>query len=175
MAAQIQTSASIRGEGIDARRACSILGIGYRTLQRLGADGVIEWFNPSQCSWKRVRYYSIVEFCDRLRQEYRITDRRPTLSAPYVRHRDEDLLPFPLRDTLGTEEALDIMGLSVGNRGHRFGQMVLEEWRFEAYQLIPQSPWRVSRLSLLAYMDSASKPQCNDRDRYKVPQASIHF
>ncbi len=160
-------------EYVDTRRACRILGVGYRTLQRFVSNGQIEWVSLGKVSWKRVRYKSVVDFCDRIRQQHKIASRRPPLH-PHLRHRDEDLLPFPLRDTMSSEEALAVLGLSNGNKGLRFAQMV-EEGRFEAYQLIPQGPWRVSRSSLLAYMERARSPKGSTGPMYKVPAATIHF
>jgi hypothetical protein len=135
-------------EYIDAGRACGILGVGYSTLQRMAASGMIEWIGAAKSTWKRVRYQSIVEFCEGLRQQLQIADRRPPL-APSLRHRDADLLPFPLADTASAREALKALGLE------RRTDMVklIEEGKFDAYQLVPQGPWRISRSSLLAFIE----------------------
>ena len=91
-------------EYVDARRACNILGVSGQTMRRLAQSGALEMIAYRTLSWKKVRYHSIVRFCDSLRESYAIPDRRPKLSAPYLRHRDEDLLPFPMRITMGTDE-----------------------------------------------------------------------
>jgi hypothetical protein len=134
-------------EYIDAGRACGILGVGYSTLQRMAASGMIDWVGAEKSTWKRVRYQSIVDFCERLRQQHRLPDRRPALS-PSLRHRDCDLLPFALDDTVSAREALKSLGLVRRTAMVR----LIEEGRFEAYQLVPQGPWRISRPSLLAYL-----------------------
>ncbi len=56
-------------ECIDRRRACDILGVGMRTLERMAASGRIGYIDPSKKSHKRL-YQSLVDFCDRLRQEH---------------------------------------------------------------------------------------------------------
>lgn len=166
---------SLRGEGIESERACRILGVGYRTLMRLAKSGLIEWFDSKKLSWKRVRYYSIVDFCDRLRVEHKIADRRPVLSLPYEHHRDENLLPFPLLDTVSGVEALAALGYAKTDSLVR----LIKDGCFDAYQLIPQSSWRVSCSSLRAYLvraNSRSNPAPpDDPYRYKVSGASPHF
>jgi hypothetical protein len=155
----------VHGEGIDAHRACGILGVSYGTLGRMVQGGMLEWADSEKLAWKRVRYYSIVEFCDRLRRDHSIRDRRLALSPGYVRHRDEDLLPFQLRDTMTAQEALSLLGLAKLHslvRLHRNGC-------FDAYQFSPQAAWRVSRSSLLSYLKQppahggkvASKHECS--------------
>ncbi len=76
------------------------------------------------------------------------------LGAPYLRHRDEDLLPFPLTDTIHPEEACELLGF------RRLQPVVrlIEEGKFEAYQLAAQAPWRISRSSLYAFMREVSRP-----------------
>jgi hypothetical protein len=136
-------------EYIDVARTARILGVHWRTVRRLARAGRIEWLDYRKSSWKRVRYKSVVDYCDRLRQDHKIADRRPQLSAPYLRHKDEDLLPFPLRDSMTAGQALAILGYS---QTESLVAMI-EEGCFEAYQLVPQGPWRVSRTSLLTYLD----------------------
>ena len=169
-----QPVTSFRGEGIDSQRACRILGVNYRTLMRLAASGCIEWFEDGKRSWKRVRYNSIVDLCDRLRNDYDIADRRPILPPPHLRHRDEDLLPFPLQDTMSAPEVLRVLGFAktpslVG---------LIEKGCFEAYQVVPESPWRVSRSSLTAWWERIIHPAplpSDDPIRYKVGSMSTHF
>ena len=152
-------------EYVDRRRACCILGISPRTLDRLTRSGWIEWVNYRKFSWKRIRYQSLVDYCDRLRASYRIADRRPQLSAPYLRHRDEDLLPFPLSDTMGAKEALSALGFSCTDS---LVEMI-EEGLIEAYQLVPQGPWRISRRSLLDLIKKSRTPSVlDDPARYSV-------
>ena len=69
---------------------------------------------------------------------------RPPLSHPCLRHRDEDLLPFPLTDTINAEESRKILGEVLYRT---FGKLV-EEGRFWAYRFYRDTAWRVSRSSL---------------------------
>lgn len=157
-------------EYIDTRRACRILGLWWPsvTLTRMAETGLIEWLDMGKGSWKRVRYKTVVDFCDRLRDDHKIADRRPKLS-PHLRHRDEDLLPFPLTDTITAQQALDALGfLKTDSLVRR-----IEEGCFDAYQLVPwaPTPWRVSRSSLIAYMDRLRSPAVTN----KVYRGSPHF
>jgi len=158
-------------EYIDRRRACRILGVGVRTLERLAASGRIGYVDLRKKSHKRLQYQSIVDFCDRLRLEHRIADRRPTLGAAYLRHRDEDLLPFPLADTIHAEEACELLGF------RRLQPVVrlIEEGKFEAYQLAAQAPWRISRSSLYNFMREVRRPVPDHPLRYRLPATSPHF
>ncbi len=137
-------------EYVDVARTEAILGVSWQTVVRLAQTGMLDLIDLRPRGWKKVRYGSIVDFCDRLRELYRIPDRRPTLSAPYLRHRDVDLLPFPLTATMCMTEALAATGLA-DRRGLR---ALMEEGCFEAYRLMdaPGVPWRISRPSFVEWM-----------------------
>jgi len=137
-------------EYVDMTRAANILGASWQTVMRLAQSGTIDMIEYRYRGWKKVRYQSIVDFCDSLRRHYAIPDRRPVLSAPYLRHRDCDLLPFPLRDTMGFEEAKQALGVT----SDRVLPLLIEEGRFEAYRLVIGAPWRISRPSFLEYLET---------------------
>lgn len=140
-------------EYVDNRRARRILCVSPPALGRLAQMGCIRWVDYGKASWKRVDYQSIVDYCDHLRRECKIPDRRPPLEHPYLRYRDVDLLPFPWADTLTAKEAACALGYekvdSVVTR--------IEAGCFEAYQIVPGSNWRVSRLSLLRFIEGAER------------------
>jgi hypothetical protein len=140
-------------EYVDSRRARRILGVSPHTLKRLALQGFILWMDYGSVSWKRVNYQSIVSYCDHLRRQHKIADRRPRLSAPYLRHRDADLLPFPLADTVSGQEAARALGYekvdSVVSR--------IEAGCFEAYQTMPGGNWRVSRSSLQHFIEASQR------------------
>lgn len=153
-------------EYVDVARACSILGVKWLTVVRLAQSGFLEMIDYRYHSWKKIRYQSIVDFCDELRRVYRIPDRRPKLSAPYLRYRDEDLLPFPMSITMFADEALAALG--VANR--RVLPLLVEEGRFEAYRLVVGSPWRISRPSFAEYLKEAhSGPQSRAHAYQRMP------
>jgi len=102
---------------------------------------------------KRVSYQSIVEHCNRLREEYAIRDRRPRLVRGQLRYRDEEILPFPSRDTIPAIEAAPMLGYLAKWSVWK----LCEEGRFEAYRLHPCSAWRISRSSLQAYLSEIKK------------------
>lgn len=135
-------------EYIDMNRAARILGSSHSGVRALYAAGRIEIIDYAKRKRKRVRYQSIVDLCDELRKRYGIPDRRESLSVAFLRHRDVDLLPFPLEDTIGIDQVMEILGYS--SPGPIY--LMIEEGRFEAYQLSNRNPWRISRRSLATYL-----------------------
>lgn len=140
-------------EYVDNHRARRILRVSPPALGRLAQMGRICWVDYGKASWKRVNYQSIVDYCDHLRRAHKIPDRRPPLEPPYLRYRDVDLLPFPWGDTVTAQQAARALGYekvdSVVTR--------IEAGCFEAYQIVPGSNWRVSRSSLLRFIEGAER------------------
>lgn len=136
-------------EWVDMERACSILGdVNWKTVVRMAQSGMIDMIDYRPGARKKVRYHSLVEFCNGLRRQWDLPDRRPILSAPYLRHRDRDLLPFPMQETMDRREAMRALGSS-----HKeIIMQLVREGCFEAYQLMPGSPWRISRPSFERYL-----------------------
>ena len=134
-------------EFIDIKRAMRILGLSHSGVRNLYAAGQIEMIDYKPRSRKRVRYSSILALCENLRTRFCIADRRPSLAAPWLRHRDEDLLPFPLSDTINIKRVIGILGYSsTAPVCH-----MIEEGRFDAYRL-GGGDWRISKTSLAAYL-----------------------
>lgn len=135
-------------------RAGSILGVSWQSVMRLAISGVLEMIEYRKHARRKVSYQSIVEFCDRLRNMYNIPDRRPLLVPP-LRHTDEDLLPFPLRITMHSDEATAALGL-----GDDALRKLIANCCFEAYQIVPgRSQWRISRLSFCEYLEALPGPR----------------
>jgi excisionase family DNA binding protein len=135
-------------EYIDVKRAARILGVSHSSVLALYASQQIEMIDYAKRKRKRVRYQSIVDLCDRLRVRHSIKDRRPPLPAVFFRHKDVDILPFPLEDTLSVEQVMEILGYSSPTPVY----LMIEEGRFESYQLSSRNPWRISRSSLAGYL-----------------------
>jgi excisionase family DNA binding protein len=140
---------------IDMARCCSILHQTSYVVRRLASTPLrpgssemcLDAYNTMRCAPLRIDYDSLVRFLDMLRDKHGIVDQRP---APiWGRHRDDDLLPFPWSDTMTVEDAAD--ALSIGRSKVR---LRIEAGKFEAYQLVPVSPWRISRSSLAKYVAS---------------------
>ena len=148
-------------EYVSVKRAASILGVAYRTVLDMYSRGLIEIIGYAAQKRKCVRYQSLVNLCDHLRAKYCIKDRRPKLDADFFRHRDADLLPFPLSDTINIKEACDALGYASLTPVYE----MIEEGRFEAYQFMPISPWRISRSSLQAYIAAAHQRATGDKLR----------
>lgn len=151
-------------EYIDVKRTARILCVTHTTVHSFYAKGYIEMLDYAKRKFKRVRYASVVAFCDRIRERYGIRDRRPKLTSEYLRHRDCDLLPFPLEDTIRVEDAAAIFGYA--SRSPIY--LMIEEGRFDAYQFTTTHPWRISRSSLALYVQSI-----RDRERI-VPVAAMN-
>lgn len=136
-------------EYIDAPRCCCILGCSWTTLLRLVEAREIDLVDFRARGRKRVRYASVVAYCDRLRGQYKIANRRPQLDHAILRHHDRDLLPFRLDDTVSSGVVMEALGFE------KVDSIVylLEEGAFEGYQLMPHSPWRISRSSLQRFID----------------------
>jgi len=137
---------------IDIGRACRILGVGRGSVREMAEAGDIHMMEYRRgIRLKKVRYQSVIEHCDRLRAEYFIPDLRPVLSSPLFRHRDEDLLPFHLRDTVYMPEA----AAALGYNAYSSVVKLIDSGCFWAYKLRPQlqSPWRICASSLRAYLD----------------------
>lgn len=145
-------------EYIDMARAARILGVTWSTVALLFRKRLIEIIDYAPHKRKRVRYQSIVDFCDELRRLHAIKDRRPPLDDPMFRHLDSDLLPFPIEDTIEIDEVANILGYSSVTPV----RLMIEEGRFEAYQFYPSSPWRISKRSLAEYLQRVrEKASCS--------------
>lgn len=141
-------------EYVDVARTARIFGVGITTVYRMAEENyrdghaAIKLVSYRHQGRKRVLYSSIVAFCDFLRAEYGIEDRRPKLDHPMLRHRDDDLLPFPLADTIFSAEVLRALGYD----DRRPLAYLIEEGRFDAYRLSDDRTWRISRISFKRFL-----------------------
>jgi hypothetical protein len=143
---------------IDTRRAAAILQVTTNTVQKLLRKGLITGFRVCGSNTWSIEYDSVVEFCNRLRVEFHIRDRRPA-KLTSGRWRDADLLPFPIADTVTVQDAM--RGLSANCViVHR----LCEEGKLESYRFYGHAPWRISKASLFAYADQL-KLQVSHRKR----------
>jgi excisionase family DNA binding protein len=143
---------------IDMARCCSILHISDHVVRRLSITPLLpgselmclSMYNTMRYAPMRIDYDSLVLFLDTLREKHGIADRR---SAPFFgRYRDDDLLPFPWSDTMTVEEAADTLSL------HRSKVLLrIESGLFEAYQLVSNSHWRISRSSFSKYLENVCR------------------
>jgi hypothetical protein len=135
-------------EYISVERTAKILGVRYGTVFDMYRAGLIEMVDYRKGARKRVKYSSIVAHCDLLRERYQIADRRLPLSNPMLRHRDDDLLPFPMSDTIHMKEVMAILGYE----SHEPVRGMIHEGLFEGYQICEGGLWRISRSSLAAFL-----------------------
>lgn len=140
-----------RPSEIDMPRVCGILGISIWTARRMVQAGLFTGHHaPGSIFW-RVDYNSLVDYCNQLRVKYLISSRLSRL-PPGRRHRDEDLLPFPLRFTIDANEAR--------SRAYDFARRsvfrLLEEGALTGYRLYEGSgsAWRIDERSLERYLES---------------------
>jgi hypothetical protein len=149
---------------IDMARCRGILHVTAHVIRRLSVTPLhpgseqmcLSAYNTMRCAPLRIDYDSLVRFLNMLREKHGIADRR---QAPvFGRHRDEDLLPFPWRDTMTVDDAADALSI---NRSKVL--LRIEAGKFEAYQFAPVSPWRISRTSFAIYMDSFRSSRRSER------------
>jgi excisionase family DNA binding protein len=161
----VQAAPFAEREYIDMPRCCRILGVNETVTRRLAESGLIKLIDHLPRTRKKIRYQSVVDLCDRLRKEYGIPDARPRLSAAYLRHRDADLLPFPLTDTICSNEAMELIGC-----GFYTLTRLIDEGRILAYRLAPgaRTPWRISRSSVTAHMQRTLNGVVGGAHRYTV-------
>jgi hypothetical protein len=148
-------------EYISVDRTAKILGVRYGTVFDMYRAGLIEMVDYRKGARKRVKYSSIVAHCDLLRRRYQIADRRPPLSNPMLRHRDDDLLPFPMSDTIHMKEVMAILGYE----SHEPVRGMIHEGLFEGYQICEGGLWRISRRSLRAFIDRARLAPASPRPK----------
>jgi hypothetical protein len=140
---------------IDTRRAARIFGVSLNTVYRMAEPdyrngrAALALVSCRRGVRKYVLYSSIIAFCDFLRAEYCIEDRRPKLIGPMTRHRDEDLLPFPSTDAIYLAEVM----AALGYRDERAILRLVEERRFDGYQLTCGGVWRISRISFERFLN----------------------
>ena len=118
-------------EYVDMPRACRILDASWTMVNRMAASGLLVLVDFRKRAHKRVSYQSIGQ----------------------LRYRDEEILPFPSRDTIPAIEAAPMLGYLAKWSVWK----LCEEGRFEAYRLHPCSAWRISRSSLQAYLSEIKK------------------
>lgn len=146
-------------EWIDVARARRILGVGgndtiYLLRRPCLGRPYIEGIDFGKNKRQRILYASVVRYCDWLREHYALPDRRPALPNSIFRHRDEDLLPFPLAETIGVPEAQTFLPYD----STAFVFKRLEEGAFHAYKLMPgspTSPWRICRPDFARWLQRA--------------------
>ncbi len=153
---------------VDIKRAAEILDVSEPTILKLRQLGCIDGYQLTGTRRWNIAYQSIVDFCDRLRIEHALHDRRAKL-LPGRRWTDKEILPFPKEDTVSVEDAM--RGL---DQAKDATLKLIEEGAFEAYRLHPNSSWRISKTSLFAYRDrlkeQLSQPRFAGRPGRRQPR-----
>jgi len=147
---------------IDPKRVARILFVSNSTVMRLLKKGLIRSLSIPGERRPRIPYEAVVDYCNRLRLEYRIST-RSLGKLQGRRYRDDELLPFPWRDTIGMAEAQAALECT-----KEVVRILIEEGILIAYQVFigePGSPWRIQKQSLERYMESlriAAAPSRHD-------------
>lgn len=138
-----------RNKEIDIHRAARILGTDIRTVQRMLKDKLMSGgYRPTPASPYRIEHASIVEYCDALRVRFHIPARRRAAGS---RPLDEDILPFPVAETIQLREVAAHLDVS-----NNTASKLLDTGDLVGYQLIPGakgSTWRIHRPSFIAYQE----------------------
>jgi hypothetical protein len=135
-----------RSAEIDTQRVAKILDISHSAAKRMARQKLLRAYKLSDASAWRIEYASVVEYCDQICLHYCIPRQRASVLPKGRRHRDADILPFPLDETIGVQEvraALDCNDLIVSN--------LIEEGKLVAYKIFPKMracPWRIHAPSL---------------------------
>ena len=140
-----------RSAEIDIPRLASIFGITLASARNMAKDGLFPGsYKVSDLTPWRINYDSVVAYCNSLRLQYRISPRLVPL-APARRHRDEDLLPFPLKDTIYVLEVCTTLDCSRDTVSHLLDTGAIVGYRVRS-QDVTGNRWRIYRLSLEQYM-----------------------
>ena len=137
---------------IDAVRTRSILDVSHRTMTLLLDTGEIRGYHaPGKPKHWRIEYDSVVEYCDKLRVHYHISDTRaPRKTGRHNRRRDSELLPFPKDETTSVSEVakvLSVCSTSVVS--------LIQDGTLTAYQIVIDQrgcPWRIWEPSFERYL-----------------------
>jgi hypothetical protein len=137
---------------VNVPRVAKILSVTTQTVRVLIDRKLLPAFRVEEKQNWSVPYDSVVDFCNQLRMDYMIRDRRPKLAPGMRRWRDEDLLPFPWSDTITVSEAATGFNTRPETILHLINDRAKGEVGvFDAYHFMEVSPWRISRSSLLKY------------------------
>jgi hypothetical protein len=131
---------------IDADRAAGILNVSRTTIWDLLDEKLLRGYQLGRSQPWNILYDSVVELCDDLRLRFHIADRRKRKLKPGQRWRDDELLPFPAEDTISLNEA----AVGLGSQ-RKIVLHLIEEGKFDAYQLYERGSWRISKSSLFAF------------------------
>jgi hypothetical protein len=123
-----------RSSEVDVRRVASILAVSQNTVLSM------------------LEYDSVIEHCNQLRVHYRISEDRLLRKPAHGRLRDEDLLPFPIAQTVFAKEVQRRLDIARQNVIY-----LIEQGDLVGYQVLidlKASPYRIYRPSLERYMAS---------------------
>jgi len=144
------------GELVSVGRAAQMLGATLPQIAALAQAGKIQMADKRKGVENAILAQSIKAYCEDLRTNWRIKRRRRLSSGKADFLLDEDLLPFPLADTIGREEALSMLSSS---RSQRIQLALIgadiDALPLEMYRLADSEPLRVSRSSVIACLGGA--------------------
>jgi excisionase family DNA binding protein len=138
---------------IDVERARKILGISKQTMRRMLENHLIRAYRAKdkRGTW-RIEYSSVVEYCDKLRVQHCISANRVSLAGTRRRHRDRELLPFPLDETVYVTEVQERLECGATAVTH-----LIESGSLVGYQVLFETtgcPWRIHAPSVEQYLRS---------------------
>lgn len=141
-----------RSKEVSIERVAKILHVSKMTVRRMLHRQLIRAYplHESRAQW-RIEYDAVVEYCDQLRVHNAISDKR-ILRPGSRRYRDEDLLPFPLSETISVAEVEKRLDCS-----QRLVIDLIESGVIVAYQILIDArgcPWRIHGPSFERHMAS---------------------
>jgi hypothetical protein len=149
---------------IDLSRVGRILACNKNVATHLVRAKYLAAYRIGTSPWL-VEYQSVVDLCDGLRVRYGIRDRRQPKQRN-GRWRDDDLLPFPIRDTITVEAVAAAL-----ERSQYSVIKLLEAGAFDAYKLPTSRNWRISQTAFSKYIQRlrASFEASRQSAREKLP------
>jgi len=136
-------------EEIDSQRAAKILGVSLPTMRRMLNAGCMRYYSLSgKESSVRILYESLVQYCDQLRVHFLIPARHTR--QPGRRLRDDQVLPFPLSETITVDEVRLLLHCSDRSVVH-----LIDSGEIQAYRLLMgdcTTKWRINLPSVERYI-----------------------
>ena len=132
---------------VETSRVMRILGVSRKEVLMMLKAGDLEFMRRQPRGYCYISYASLVRYCDALRVKYAIGDNRPKRDGIFGRHKDVDLLPFPLTDTMGVGDVARVL-----NCTERNVREMCEAGVLLSYKLEDGLRWRISMRSFHEYI-----------------------
>lgn len=132
---------------VETSRVMRILGVSRKEVLMMLRAGDLEYMRKQPRGYCYISYASLVRYCDQLREKYAIDDHRPKRDGVFGRHKDVDLLPFPLSDTMSVADVARVLNIT-----EQHVRNMCESGTLVSYKLEDGLRWRISMRSFHEYL-----------------------